>query len=57
MLEGVDEAVVPVAKLVNVPVYTEVRPNGCAGGVVATTAAAADVDVDVDVEGLAEEEN
>lgn len=55
VLEGVDEAVVPVAKLVNVPVYTEVIPNGCAGGVVATTAAAADVDVDV--EGLAEEED
>lgn len=53
VLEGVDEAVVPVAKLVNVPVYTEVSPDGCAAGVVAMTAGAADVGVDV--EGLAEE--
>lgn len=56
VLEGVDEAVVPVAKLVNVPVYTGVGPNGCAAGVVATTAAA-DADVDVAVEGLTEEED
>lgn len=55
VLEGVDEAVVPVAKLVNVPVYTDVSPNGCAAGVVVTTAASADADVDV--EGLAEEED
>lgn len=57
VLEGVDEAVVPVAKLVNVPVYTDVSPNGCAADVVATTAAAADADVDMDMEGLVEEED
>lgn len=57
MLEGVDEAVVPVAKLVNVPVYTDVSPNGCAADVVATTAAAADADVDMVMEGLTEEED
>lgn len=52
MLEGVDETVVPVAKLVNVPVYTDtdVSPSGCAAGVIATTGGAADVDVDVDVD-------
>lgn len=55
MLEGIDETVVPVAKLVNVPVYTDVSPNGCAAGVVVTTAASADADVDV--EGLAGEED
>lgn len=52
VLEGVDETVVPVAKLVNVPVYTDtdVSPSGCAAGVIATTGGAADVDVDLDVD-------
>jgi hypothetical protein len=53
VLEGVDEAVVPVAKLVNVPVYADVSPNGCAAGVVAMTAGATDVGVDAG--GLTEE--
>lgn len=55
VLEGVDEAIVPVAKLVNVPVYTDVNPNGCAADVVATTGAAVVADVDMDIEDLAEE--
>lgn len=52
VLEGVDETVVPVAKLVNVPVYTDtdVSPSGCAAGVIATTGGAADVGVDVDLD-------
>lgn len=55
VLEGVDEVVIPVAKLVNVPVYPDVSPNGCAAVVVAMTPGAADVGVDA--EGVVEEED